>query len=414
MNEDSSFPFEEKHKSHRGTREKIKKKRKQEKEHQKTKKIKKKEYEANKPLIKNHKKHQKSSKTMINLPKLLKILPKFLNLFADDLDNFYGIFEMLDQGESVNISGLENAKIQRKLQKIFKYLRLKKTEEGEFMKNLTIHNFNLKAKIKELVEQSFFHESSSSESSESENENEGNPLKTKENPLKTKENPMKTKENPMKTKEKHMKIKENPMKTKENPIKTKENPERTTEINETSENPDKSKKIYGVQFISPEEKALFLENSLSEPPKERETWLQEDNLSKMIDSSFNKIPKKPRDPNKHVPKYLQSLFDKEPDKIRFLAAKGEETIDQKEQEEIKDYMKKYDESHDRGKSLLEMHKDKLKEKKKGGKNERKEFNRDTDLAIIRHDSKKIFSLVNEGDNSLVNRFKNSKFERSFL
>jgi hypothetical protein len=63
---------------------------------------------------------------------------------------------------------------------------------------------------------------------------------------------------------------------------------------------------------------------------------------------------------------------------------------------------------------LEMHKDKLKEKKKGGKNERKEFNRDTDLAIIRHDSKKIFSLVNEGDNSLVNRFKNSKFERSFL
>ena len=66
--------------------------------------------------------------------------------------------------------------------------------------------------------------------------------------------------------------------------------------------------------------------------------------------------------------------------------------------------------------IREIVREKIKEKKKnrGGIPERKPFNRDTDLQVIRHDSKKIFSLVNDGDNSLSNRFKNSKWEKSFL
>lgn len=408
MNEDS---IQEKHKSHRGTREKIKKKRKQEKEHQKSKKIKKKEYELNKPEKQHHKKH-KSSKNSIKIPKLLKILPKFLNVFADDIENFYGIFDMLDKGESVNISGLENVKIQKKLKKIFKYLRLIKSEDDEYTKNPNIHTFNLRAKIKELVELSFFKESSSSssESGEDDSENEDNDEKLK----KVEKNKDKNERNKEKV-EKPSKNKEKEVLNKLPNEKNLEEPEKMQE--ETTENAaDNKKKVYGVQFISPEEKAKFLETVLP-PPIERETWLAEDNLSKMIDSSFNKIPKHAPAPGKRVPKYLATLFDKEPDKMKFMeAVKMDNTSEKelKEQEDIKEYMKTYDEANNRGKSLLEMHKQKLQEKKKGKTLERREFNRDTDLRVIRHDSKKVFAMINEGDNSLGNRFKNSKFERSFL
>lgn len=404
MNEDS---IQEKHKSHRGTREKIKKKRKQEKEHQKSKKIKKKEYELNKPEKKHHKKH-KSSKHSIKIPKLLKILPKFLNIFADDIENFYGIFDMLDKGESVNISGLENVKIQKKLKKIFKYLRLIKSEDDEYTKNPNVHTFNLRAKIKELVELSFFKESSSSSSESgdddsSENDDNDKKLKKEEKIEKNKEKI----EKPLKNTEK------SDLKTlpTEKSLEETEKPEKIQE--EPTEN---KKKVYGVQFISPEEKAKFLETVLP-PPIERETWLAEDNLSKMIDSSFNKIPKHAPPPGKRVPKYLATLFDKEPDKMKFMeAVKMDETNEKElqEQEDIKEYMKTYDEANNRGKSLLEIHKQKIQEKKKGKTIERREFNRDTDLRVIRHDSKKVFAMINEGDNSLGNRFKNSKFERSFL
>lgn len=106
--------------------------------------------------------------------------------------------------------------------------------------------------------------------------------------------------------------------------------------------------------------------------------------------------------------------------MKFLQATENQDEDQEkemqEQADIKEYMEEYDKINNRGKSLLELHKEKIKEKKKsrGGIPERKPFNRDTDLQVIRHDSKKIFSLVNDGDNSLSNRFKNSKWEKSFL
>lgn len=61
-------------------------------------------------------------------------------------------------------------------------------------------------------------------------------------------------------------------------------------------------------------------------------------------------------------------------------------------------------------------KEKIFEKKgnKKGKQERREFDRNVDLQINRNDSKKIFSILNNSDNSLGNRFSNSKFEKSFL
>ena len=310
----------------------------------------------------------------------------------------------------MNISGLENVKIQKYLKKIFKYLRLKKNEE-DYSKDPNIHVFKLRSKMKELVENSFFQETSSSSSNEEEDELEANP----------------------EIKFPTINLPELPSdKPKESAIKTKI-PSIDDELNDNPENKDKTlnkeKKFYGVQFISLEEKEEFLKVSLSEDnndevkdakqPIQREDWLKDDNLKNIIDSSFGKL-KKERPKNqmleKRVPKYLQDLFDKEPQKLKSVIDKKNEEEDEKEQEEMKEYMKQYDEMNNRGKSLLEMHKEKLKEKlkKKGGIPDRKPFNRDTDLQIVRHDSKKIFALVNEGDNSLVNRFKNSKWQKSFL
>lgn len=331
-----------------------------------------------------------------------KIIPKFLKFFQEDLESFYDIFNNLDDGENVDISGLENAKIKKYLKKFFKYLRLEKKNE-EYTKNPEIHVFNLKKKIRDLVENSFFQESSSSSSSENDEE-ENNDLKEISEKKVLPEIP--------KINEKKTKLEEKPFENDE----LKKDAENLLEMSQ--------KKVYGVQFISTGEKEKFLKDCLPTPTPEvekpeREDWLKDDNLKNIIDKSFGKL-KKSSNPQKQVPKYLQSLFDKEPDKMKFLQATENQDEDQEkemqEQADIKEYMEEYDKINNRGKSLLELHKEKIKEKKKnrGGIPERKPFNRDTDLQVIRHDSKKIFSLVNDGDNSLSNRFKNSKWEKSFL
>lgn len=329
-----------------------------------------------------------------------KLIPKFLKIFQEDLDSFYEIFDNLDQGETVNISGLENVKVLKYLKKMFKYLKLKKNDE-DYSKNPELHTFDLKKKIKELTENSFFQETSSSSSSE----NEDDEIIIK---------PLEIQNRVNKPKEAHINV-ENFKKIHDQEITIKNFDD---SIKNIDQDPNSLKKVYGVQFISPEEKEKFLRDSIPEIEEktEREDWIKGDNVQNIIDSSFGKLKesRKPQNSLKNVPKYLQSLFDKEPDKIKYLSSKHQET-DEAEQNEVKEYMKTYDLMHSRGKSLLEIHKEKIKEKKKAkGGNDRKPFNRDTDLKIIRHDSKKIFSLVNEGDNSLINRFKNSKWEKSFL
>lgn len=341
-----------------------------------------------------------------------KIIPKFLNSFQEDLENFYDIFKNFDDGENVDISGLENSKIKKYLKKIFKYLRLNKNDDG-YSKSPQIHTFSLKKKIQEVVENSFFQEKESSSSSSDNEEKEIGSSHSKS--LETSEKEKKEKEDKIIEKQEFIEHQNN-LKKIEAPLN--ENEEKREECEETTEKPQK--KIYGVQFISPEEKEKFLQESLpitKEEKPQREDWLKADTLQNIIDKSFGKL-KKASNPQKPVPKYLQSLFDKEPDKLKYLQQEENED-DEKEkadQEAIKEYMKDYDKKNNRGKSLLEMHKEKQKEKKKkgGGANERRPFNRDTDIQVIRHDSKKIFSLVNDGDNSLGNRFKNSKWEKSFL
>lgn len=320
-----------------------------------------------------------------------------MKVFQDDLEDFYQIFSNLDQGGSIDISEIDNPKIQKYLKKIFKYLRLQK-DSTDYKKDLIKNPFNLKQKIQNLIEKSYFDERSSSSEDDSHSDEETKILSTKIN-----ENL-----NPKVEIPKKIEIKEQIAQ----PIEKIE--------------PIPHKKIYGASFISEEEKKKFLEQSLTQelevPKIEREKWMEDDNLNDFIDNSFKKVddsnkePKQRKEPKdaKRMPKYLQSLFEKNNDDPN---DPKKTEAEEKEEENIKEYMKEYDIAHNRQRSLMDEHKEKIRDKKNITKNkipERKAFDRSVDLQINKFDSKNIFSILNSGDNALSNRFSNSKFEKSFL
>ena len=49
-----------------------------------------------------------------------------MDIYEDEIDDFYDLFDTLDQGGSINITDIENPKMQKCLKKMFKYLPLKK------------------------------------------------------------------------------------------------------------------------------------------------------------------------------------------------------------------------------------------------------------------------------------------------
>lgn len=49
-----------------------------------------------------------------------------MDIYEDDVEDFYDLFETLDQGGSVDISDVADPKMQKCLKKMFKYLPLMK------------------------------------------------------------------------------------------------------------------------------------------------------------------------------------------------------------------------------------------------------------------------------------------------
>eukprot|EP01017_Pseudomicrothorax_dubius_P006206 TRINITY_DN11734_c0_g1_i2.p2 TRINITY_DN11734_c0_g1~~TRINITY_DN11734_c0_g1_i2.p2 ORF type:complete len:151 (+),score=56.13 TRINITY_DN11734_c0_g1_i2:17-469(+) len=83
-----------------------------------------------------------------------KTVKKFLGVFEDDIKEFYSLFESLDEGKRVDISGLEDPKIHKYLRKMFKYLKLdqdSKTKEY-YVDEEEKHSGSLKQKIERYVE----------------------------------------------------------------------------------------------------------------------------------------------------------------------------------------------------------------------------------------------------------------------
>jgi len=60
------------------------------------------------------------------MKKIIKHIEKFINIYEDDLNDFYDMFGVLDKGGKVDISALENKAMMKCLKKMFKYLPLKK------------------------------------------------------------------------------------------------------------------------------------------------------------------------------------------------------------------------------------------------------------------------------------------------
>ncbi len=56
--------------------------------------------------------------------KLIKAVKKFIKIYKDDINDFYGIFESLDSGGEIDIEDIENLEIKLQLYKIFKCLNL--------------------------------------------------------------------------------------------------------------------------------------------------------------------------------------------------------------------------------------------------------------------------------------------------
>lgn len=69
----------------------------------------------------------------MRLKKIKKYIEKFINIYEDDLDDFYEMFKTFDEGGFIDISSLENKALYKCLKKLFKYLPLAK-DKGEYRK----------------------------------------------------------------------------------------------------------------------------------------------------------------------------------------------------------------------------------------------------------------------------------------
>jgi Ca2+-binding EF-hand superfamily protein len=64
---------------------------------------------------------------------VLKYINKFINIYEDDLEEFYDMFKTFDEKGFIDISELENKSLKKCLKKLFKHLPLKK-EKTEYRK----------------------------------------------------------------------------------------------------------------------------------------------------------------------------------------------------------------------------------------------------------------------------------------
>ena len=95
------------------------------------------------------KSHQSLDVWGIRTDLLNNLLRKFLNTYHDELQDFYDVFKQLDEGAEIETSGIDNEIIQRRLEQIFKILKLTKLiHEDETRYKHTIPGLKLQDYIK--------------------------------------------------------------------------------------------------------------------------------------------------------------------------------------------------------------------------------------------------------------------------
>lgn len=55
-----------------------------------------------------------------------KHLEKFIDIYEDDVQDFYDVFKAFDEGGAIDIADVADENVQKCLKKIFRYLPLKK------------------------------------------------------------------------------------------------------------------------------------------------------------------------------------------------------------------------------------------------------------------------------------------------
>eukprot|EP01016_Furgasonia_blochmanni_P024993 TRINITY_DN2698_c0_g1_i4.p1 TRINITY_DN2698_c0_g1~~TRINITY_DN2698_c0_g1_i4.p1 ORF type:complete len:433 (-),score=103.26 TRINITY_DN2698_c0_g1_i4:147-1445(-) len=399
-------------KGHRGLREKLKKKRKRKDEIKKAKKEKKKQKDLEKGKKKKHEKKKKErDEHGVKHKKLKKVLKKFLGYFQDDIEEFYSIFATLDNGDDIDISGLEDLATQKFLKKIFKYLgTAAEPKTSIYKKNMEEQPFSYQAKVRKMVNDI----EAPSESSESDEGSDQDDDKEDDDEPELKKKAKKSVQFsiPPEEEEKLRQKEVVPVVTvADRPIELVPDEQK----GETANIGEPKKKLYGPAFAP-----MLLAQTDMVKPATQDAGLEEagerksntKELDSFLESTFGKV-----ETNKHKQSLKEMFAKREPGSNKAADAQpGMPKYDEEELEQIRQFNEEYNKKY-RPRSLMEEHRERLAEKKKNkgkGTEERRPFDREVDLAIQRVDSKRVFQMINNSDNSLSKRFSGGNFQGSFL
>ena len=97
---------------------------------EKRKEMKKAKKERHLRKIQERKNRDRQRSTPTN--KLGKYLGKFLEVFEDEIENFYAIFKTIDEGGGVCVDDIEDKRVGMLLGKILKHLGLSKNQDDEY------------------------------------------------------------------------------------------------------------------------------------------------------------------------------------------------------------------------------------------------------------------------------------------
>lgn len=147
-------------KKHRSKSAKLKKKHEAKKNKRKIKESRKlfKEQKKEKEKLKKLKLASESFSNKVSsedLYNIKKILGKLISHNHQSLEELPQLFEMLDGGYEVDLTGLSDSYVMQKLNKVFKLMRLRRSENNklEFKKKEKLHNFKLKPMIQHFIDQ---------------------------------------------------------------------------------------------------------------------------------------------------------------------------------------------------------------------------------------------------------------------
>ncbi|CAK86527.1 unnamed protein product (macronuclear) [Paramecium tetraurelia] len=308
-----------------------------------------------KPQSKKEKKSKKD-KSIINREKVIKAFKSFIKIFQDDLEEFFDLFSQLDDGCVIETGGIENQSVKEKLDKLMDKLKLKNQGDDKapifkkVNKNIKLEHY-VRGLYDEVVKGIKYQEPESSNSNISKSES------------------------PEKVKEVTKNVKEQEPQ-KQQPQRLEENSEMDLFLEENFAQGGERKL---TSYLNERKKVQ------TQPIQQQQQQQQQKNDSIYL----GELPQKPKNP-----------------------------------EEIKQFMIWYDQEF-RPKSLAEEHREKLErerlEKLKAGgvqpnqreKNQRKEFNRDTDMNMNTQTSSEVLARIRQSG-SLNQKFSSGHLQNQFI